>query len=107
MRRFTRTPYFKGPDDPERKELRGTLQLGETVVVETASDEVLIGRFDREEARGLLLLDVDVHKPDDPRSRSEFLQRAAQFGVFKRHDALIVPAAQVKAIRRLGDLPSA
>ncbi|MCC7262900.1 MAG: acetamidase/formamidase family protein [Candidatus Latescibacteria bacterium] len=35
MRRFTRTPYFKGPDDPERKELRGTLQLGESVVIET------------------------------------------------------------------------
>ena len=35
MRRFTRTPYYRGPDDPERGELRGTLRLGETVVIET------------------------------------------------------------------------
>jgi acetamidase/formamidase len=35
MRHFTRTPYYTGPDDPERGQVRGTLQLGETVVVET------------------------------------------------------------------------
>jgi len=35
MRRFTRSPCFTGPADPERGEIRGTLQLGETVVVET------------------------------------------------------------------------
>ena len=27
MRHFTRTPYYTGPDDPERGEVRGTLQL--------------------------------------------------------------------------------
>ena len=36
MRRFTRTPYYSGPDDPEIGEVRGTLKLGETVVIETA-----------------------------------------------------------------------
>lgn len=35
MRRFTRTPYYTGPDDPERGKIRGTLKLGETVVIET------------------------------------------------------------------------
>lgn len=35
MRRFTRTPYYTGPDDPEREKIRGTLKLGETVVIET------------------------------------------------------------------------
>ncbi len=35
MRRFTRTPFYTGPDDPERGQVRGRLQLGETVVVET------------------------------------------------------------------------
>ena len=35
MRRFTRTPCYSGPDDPERDQPRGTLKLGETVVVET------------------------------------------------------------------------
>lgn len=35
MRRFTRTPYYTGPDDPERGQIRGTLKLGETVIIET------------------------------------------------------------------------
>jgi amidase len=35
MRHFTRTPYYSGPDDPERGQLRGTLELGETVKIET------------------------------------------------------------------------
>ena len=35
MRRFTRTPYYSGPDDPAIGEVRGTLALSETVVIET------------------------------------------------------------------------
>ena len=35
MRKFTRTPYYEGPDDPEIGRVRGPLQLGETVVIET------------------------------------------------------------------------
>ncbi len=34
MRRFTRTPYYDGPDDPDRGKVRGTIELGETVVIE-------------------------------------------------------------------------
>lgn len=85
---------------------RGELH-GITVVVETAGEEVFVGRFDREEPRGILLLDVDVHRPGDPRSRSEFLERAARLGVWKRHDAVIVPRERVSTIRRLADLPDA
>ena len=33
MRRFTRTPYVD-PDSPECREVRGTLKLGETVIIE-------------------------------------------------------------------------
>ena len=35
MRRFTRTPHYSGPDDPEIGQVRGTLALGETVIIET------------------------------------------------------------------------
>lgn len=35
MRRFTRTPYYTGPHDPERGALRGTLKLGEPTIIET------------------------------------------------------------------------
>jgi hypothetical protein len=35
MRHFTRTLYYSDPDDPEKGKVRGTLQLGETAVIET------------------------------------------------------------------------
>lgn len=38
FRRFTRTPYYSGPDDPERGKIRGTLKLGETVVIDIPGD---------------------------------------------------------------------
>ncbi|MBT5872861.1 MAG: hypothetical protein HOH43_05530 [Candidatus Latescibacteria bacterium] len=34
-RRFTRTPYYNGPDDPDRGSITGTLALGETIITET------------------------------------------------------------------------
>ena len=35
MRRFNRTPCYSGPDDPDIGAVRGTLELGETVIIET------------------------------------------------------------------------
>ena len=35
MRRFNRTPCYSGPDDPEIGQVRGVLDLGETVIIET------------------------------------------------------------------------
>jgi len=35
-RRFARTPYYTGPDDADRKSVRGTLKPGETVIIEVA-----------------------------------------------------------------------
>jgi amidase len=37
-RRFTRTPYYSGPNDPERGKIRGTIKLGETVIIELPGD---------------------------------------------------------------------
>ncbi|MBM3739452.1 MAG: hypothetical protein FJW39_27095 [Acidobacteria bacterium] len=37
-RRFTRTPLYTGPNDPERGKIRGTLKLGETVIIELPGD---------------------------------------------------------------------
>ena len=49
MRRFNRTPHYTGPDDPEIGEVRGMLQLDETVIIET------IGGADNDyEAAGFL-----------------------------------------------------
>ena len=61
MRRFTRTPYYTGPDDPEIGKVRATLQLDETVVIET------IGGADNDyEAAGFLkagqIISGDTHR---------------------------------------------
>src|SRR5262249_43748402 len=38
VRRFSRTPYYNGPNDPERGRIRGTLKLGETVIIDVPGD---------------------------------------------------------------------
>ena len=49
MRRFNRKPHYTGPDDPDIGEVRGTLHLDETVIIET------IGGADNDyEAAGFL-----------------------------------------------------
>jgi amidase len=61
MRRFTRTPYYTGPDDPERGQVRGTLKLGETVVIETfgGHDHDYEGAGDTTAGK---ILDVTTHR---------------------------------------------
>ena len=61
MRHFTRTPFYSGPDDPEIGQVRGTLELDETVIIET------IGGADNDyEAAGFLkagqIISGDSHR---------------------------------------------
>ena len=77
---------------------------GITVVVDTVGDEILIGRCDDLDERGVLLLDVDVHRDgDDGRSKADYVERASQFGVWKKYDRMFVSAEKVSSVRRLGD----
>lgn len=69
MRRFTRTPCYRGPDDPERGKIRDTLKLGETVVIET------VGGHDQDyEAIGKCLAGdiMEVHPPRQSRPGGPF-----------------------------------
>lgn len=78
---------------------------GITVVVDTVGDEIYIGRCDDIDDKGILLVDVDVHKEGDGgRSKEEYVQRASQFGVWSRHQRVLVPGQTVVSVRRLGDL---
>lgn len=78
---------------------------GITVVVDTDGAETYVGRCDDIDARGVVLLDADLHRHgEDGRTKQEYLQRAARFGVWKKFDRLLVPRARVKAIRRLGEI---
>jgi hypothetical protein len=75
---------------------------GITVVVETESGEVYVGRCDDMDDERIVLLDVDVHSTDDEISREEYLARAERFGVWKKFNRLALPRSRVLVIRRLG-----
>jgi len=79
---------------------------GITVAVETAGDELWVGRCDDEDDQRVILLDADVHIKDGEAagSREEWLARAARFGIWPRHKRVVLPRGRVESIRRLGDL---
>ena len=70
MRRFTRTPYYTGPNDPEVGQVRGTLELDETVVIETVG-----GHDQHYELSGELKpgMAVDLKPPRGSRPGGPFL----------------------------------
>lgn len=78
---------------------------GITVVVETRSGEIWVGRCHDENDQRVVLLDADVYRPDavEP-TRAEWLSRAARFGVFPNHRQVVVPRNEVAALGRLGEL---
>ncbi len=78
---------------------------GITVVVDTAGPEIYVGRCDDMDDARVILLDVDVHNDGDGgRSKDEYVRKAAQFGVWKKHDQLVLDRAQVTSVRRLSEL---
>lgn len=78
---------------------------GITVVVETRGPQTFVGRYDREDERGVHLLDVGVH---DERaaglSKADYLGRTTKFGVRSDHKHLVVPSDEIAQISRLVDL---
>lgn len=78
---------------------------GITVVVDTVNDEIYIGRCDEMTEEQILLHDVDVHRQgENGRSKEEYVERAARFGIWKKFDRLAIPAEAIASVRRLGDL---
>ena len=78
---------------------------GITVVVDTPGPAIYVGRCDDMDDRGIILLDADVHEEGDGgRSKAEYVERAAQFGVWKKYDRVRIPTDQVASVRRLGEV---
>ena len=78
---------------------------GITVVVDTEGGETWVGRCDDEDGERVILLDADVHRGGGgERPRDEWLGRAVRFGVWPRHDRVVIPRRRVADLRRLGDL---
>ena len=79
---------------------------GITVVVETNGPRVYVGRCDEETRAGIILLDADHHDDGaDGKSTADYLRFAARYGIYKKHDRVVVPRADIRKVTRLGDLP--
>jgi hypothetical protein len=77
---------------------------GITVVVDTVGEEIYVGRCDELTDRRIVLHDVDVHRQgDEGRSKQEYVERAARFGVWKKFDHLTIPTEAITSVRRLGE----
>jgi hypothetical protein len=78
---------------------------GITVVVDTGGERAWVGRCDTYAPEGIHLLDVEPYEssPDGP-TKEAWIARAARVGVWKKLDALFVPAAEIASVTRLGDL---
>ena len=76
---------------------------GITVVVETSSGDLYIGRCEDEDEETVILLDADMHRLTDEVSRQDYLERAARFGVWNRLPRVEVDREGVTSIRRLGE----
>ena len=78
---------------------------GITVVVDTDGPEIFVGRCDDMDHQRVILLDVDVHREGDGgSSKEEYVRKAAQFGIWKKHDHLVIDRARVTSVRRLGEI---
>jgi len=78
---------------------------GVTVVVDTTGPEIFVGRCDDEDERGIVLNDADVHhEGDGGRSKDDYVRRAAQLGVWKKYDRLLIPRERIASVRRLGEV---
>ena len=78
---------------------------GITVVVDTAGPEIYVGRCDDMDGERVILVDVDVHRDgENGRSKAEYVKRAAEYGVWKKHDHLVLERQQVTSVQRLSEL---
>lgn len=78
---------------------------GITVVVATTRDAVFVGRCEDMDEERVILLDADVHRDEESdQSRTEWIERAARYGVWKKFDRLTIPRGEVVSVDRLGDL---
>ena len=78
---------------------------GITVVVDTTGPEIWVGRCDDMDEDQILLVDADLHRDGEGgRSKEEYVERAASFGVWKKHDRVRIDRRSVVSVRRLGEL---
>ena len=79
-------------------------ELHGVTVVAFAGDTVYVGRCHEMDEQRLLLLDADEHREgQDDRTNEQYLEKAAKFGVWKKHDKLLLPVAEISEVVPLGN----
>jgi hypothetical protein len=77
---------------------------GTTVVVDTTGAEVYVGRCDDMDEEKIILLDADVHRDGEKgKTKAQYIEQAAQVGVWKQFDRIAVPRSVTTTIRPLGE----
>lgn len=78
---------------------------GMTVVVETQGSKVYVGRCEDVDDVRVLLLDTGVHEEGTGgRTRQDYVQQAARFGVWATVDVVAIPRRDIVHLRRLADI---
>lgn len=78
---------------------------GITVVVRTNKNAVFIGRCDTQTPSGIFLNDADRHEEgQDGKSIEDYIKTAAQWGHWPKIPHVVVPAAEITEVTRLGDV---
>jgi len=78
---------------------------GITVVVDTKGAKVFVGRCEDMDEATVILLDADEHEDGTGgKSKQQYVERAAKFGVWKKHEKLVIPRAEVASVHRLGEV---
>jgi hypothetical protein len=80
---------------------------GITVILEARDGMTYVGRFDAEDAAGVRLMGVGVHRAGtDSTSRHEYLLHTSRFGVRSELPEVTVPKDAVLRLTRLSDYPT-
>ncbi|MDH4132396.1 MAG: hypothetical protein OEW17_05270 [Gemmatimonadota bacterium] len=81
---------------------------GVTVVLETDTGVLYVGRYHEETAAGVLLHDAAEHQPAPGGTTAQaFVEKTLKFGVRAAHRNIVVPAASVRRVSRLVDWTAA
>lgn len=78
---------------------------GQTLVIETRSGRIVIGRFDSATAFEVSMHDCDVHEVVAGVDPEPYIRETATYGVDVKQRDFSFPAAEVVRWRRLGDVP--
>ena len=74
-------------------------------MVETTGSLTYVGRYDSEDARGVVMLDVGIHDASaGGGSKEEYVARSAKFGIRSDRKQLVIPTGQVTRISKLAEV---